>query len=87
MDATAKPEPDTNTLVLSMVFRQYQAAGLVAAYAFDPDTTVYDLYHSGRTLNLSGYKAGDQDFKARAARLGYMKADGRASGSNEDTAP
>ena len=29
----------------------------------------------------------DQDFKARAARLGYMKADGRASGSNEDTAP
>lgn len=29
----------------------------------------------------------DQDFKARAARLGYKKADGRASGSNEDTAP
>lgn len=28
----------------------------------------------------------DQDFKARAARLGYMKADGRASGSNEDKA-
>jgi peptide/nickel transport system substrate-binding protein len=61
MDATAKPEPDTNTLVLSMVFRQYQAAGLVAAYAFDPDTTVYDLYHSGRTLNLSGYQSDEMD--------------------------
>jgi peptide/nickel transport system substrate-binding protein len=61
MDATAKPEPDTNTLVLSMVFRQYQAAGLVAVYAFDPDTTVYDLYHSGRTLNLSGYSSAEMD--------------------------
>lgn len=28
-----------------------------------------------------------RDFKARAARLGYMKADGRASGCTEDTAP
>jgi peptide/nickel transport system substrate-binding protein len=74
MDATAKPEPDTNTLVLSMVFRQYQAAGLVAAYAFDPDTTVYDLYHSGRTLNLSGYSSDEMDALLETGRTSNNRA-------------
>ena len=53
--------PDTNSLVLSMVFRQYDAAALVAGYYADPDTTVYNLYRTGRTFNLSGYSSAAMD--------------------------
>ncbi len=59
---------DLTTLVLTMVLGQYDVAGLVAGYYADPDTVMFDLYHSKRTFNLSHYSNPEMDRLLEAAR-------------------
>ncbi|MFN0026204.1 MAG: ABC transporter substrate-binding protein [Acidimicrobiales bacterium] len=59
---------DLTTLVLTMVLGQYDVAGLVAGYYADPDTVMFDLYHSNRTFNLSHYSNPEMDRLLEAAR-------------------
>jgi len=60
--------PDLTTLVLTMLLGQFDVAGLVAGYYADPDTVLFDVYHSDRTLNLSGYRNARMDGLLEAAR-------------------
>ncbi|MEZ5260277.1 MAG: ABC transporter substrate-binding protein [Acidimicrobiales bacterium] len=68
MDVDVENVADLTTLVLSMILRQYDVAGLVAGYYPDPDTVLFDLYHSGRTFNLSGFSDPRMDALLEQAR-------------------
>ncbi len=68
IDAKVENVADITTLVLSMVLRQYDVAGLVAGYYADPDTVFFDLYHSDRTFNFSGYSNPAMDRLLEQAR-------------------
>ena len=68
MEVEVENVGDLTTLVLSMVLRQYEVAGLVAGYYADPDTVLFDLYHSGRTFNLSGFSNPNMDQLLEQAR-------------------
>ncbi len=59
---------DLTTLVLAMVLGQYDVGGLVAGLYADPDTVMFDLYHSQRTFNLSQYSNAEMDRLLEAAR-------------------
>lgn len=68
IDAEVENVADLTTLVLSMILRQYDVAGLVAGYYPDPDTVFFDQYHSGRTFNLSGFEDPEMDRLLEQAR-------------------